>query len=177
MSLQIPLSEVDGARLIDLDYYSDFRGSFSRFEFERLSNVPPTSFAVSKNTDAGTTRGLHYQKSPFAQGKLIFCVSGSIDDYFLDLRLGSTSYGKWSSARLDSKSSHALFLPRGFAHGFQTLEANTTLIYLFDKLFVEESSAAYSMLDSKLGIEFALPVSSISDADRSAPYFTQESGG
>ena len=176
MSLQIPVSHIDGVGLVDLDNYSDFRGSFSRLEFERLPTFPPNSFAISRNDVAGTTRGLHYQKSPFEQAKLIFCVSGSINDYFLDLRITSASYGKWARVQLKSEGSSALFLPRGIAHGFQTLESNTTLIYFFDNSFVEESSAAFSMLDTKLGIDFALPISSMSKADRSAPHFLQESG-
>lgn len=176
MSLQIPVSHIDGVGLVDLDNYSDFRGSFSRLEFERLPNFPPNSFAISRNDVAGTTRGLHYQKSPFEQAKLIFCVSGSIDDYFLDLRINSSSYGKWARVQLKSEDSRALFLPKGFAHGFQTLESNTTLTYLFDNAFAQKSSAAFSILDPKLGIEFALPISSMSNADRSAPQFLQESG-
>lgn len=177
VKFQIPVEEMQGVKLLDLENYSDFRGSFDRLDFDKLPTVSQNSFAVSRNAIAGTTRGLHFQKSPHGQAKLIYCLAGSLDDYFLDLRTDSMSYGKWASIRLHSNSSMALFLPRGIAHGFQTLESNTTLFYLFDSPFIQESSGVFSILDSKLGIQLALPISSISESDRTAPGFHIQTGG
>jgi dTDP-4-dehydrorhamnose 3,5-epimerase len=176
VKFQIPIDDIHGVRLLDLDNHSDFRGSFDRLDFGKLPSNTQNSFAVSRNTVTGTTRGLHFQKSPHEQAKLIYCLSGSIDDYFLDLRTTSMSYGKWATIRLNSKSSKALFLPRGMAHGFQTLEPDTTLCYFFDSPFIQSSSAVFSILDSRLGIQLALPISSISELDRSAPDFYQQTG-
>ncbi len=177
MTHQIHFSEIDGVALIKLESFADSRGLFSRLEFLDLPEPALSSFAFSRNFLAGTTRGLHFQKPPYEQSKTIVCLSGSINDYFLDLRQTSTSYGKWASVRLTSESPYLLYLPKGLAHGFQALEADTSLLYFFDKPFMQVSSEAYSILDPILNINLELPITSISESDRAAKYFSQEDGG
>lgn len=171
MTHKIHYSKMNDVMLKKLGWFTDQRGLFSRLELLEIPELEITSFAFSKNFLAGTTRGLHFQKSPHEQSKAIICLSGSINDYFLDLRPSSQSFGKWSSVRLTSENPLLLYLPKGFAHGFQTLEANTLLLYLFDHPFMATSSEIYSILDPVLDINLELPISSISDSDRTAKNF------
>lgn len=173
MSREIPLSEIEGVRLVSLELHLDSRGSFSRLDFSDYPKIPTDSFAISRNSLAGTVRGLHFQKHPHGQSKIVLCISGSMDDFFLDLRTGSESFGKWARVKLDDENPKALFLPEGIAHGFQTLKEDTTVIYFFDKPFVESSKASYSIFDPELGIDLTHPISEISDLDRFAPVFSK----
>jgi dTDP-4-dehydrorhamnose 3,5-epimerase len=163
---------MEGVLLADLDLHVDSRGSFSKLDFSAFPITPTNSFAVSRNALAGTVRGLHFQENPHGQSKIVSCLSGSFDDFFLDLRTNSDSFGKWARVRFDDDNLKALFLPQGIAHGFQTLKEKTTVIYFFDKPLVESSKASYSFFDSALGIELRLPVTEISDMDRVAPMFS-----
>ena len=177
MSHEVPFSGIEGVRLVNLELHIDSRGSFSRLNFSKFPIFPTDSFAISKNLLAGTVRGLHFQNHPHGQSKLVSCLSGSLDDFFLDLRTDSESFGKWARVRLDDDNPKVLFLPEGIAHGFQTLKENTTVMYFFDKPFVESSKASYSIIDPELGIDLILPISEISDMDRFAPVFSKISKG
>ena len=114
--------------------FSDDRGYFAEsFRDDRFRAQAGAFDFVQDNQSlsiqAGTIRGLHFQKPPFAQGKLVRCIAGSLFDVAVDLRAGSPGYGKWTGATLSSDSGNQLWIPPGFAHGFCTLEADTIISY------------------------------------------------
>ncbi len=165
---------LEGCRLIDNLNYVDHRGSFRKIlpvidEIE-LGNFPICQVNISTNTLAGTIRGLHYQVEPFLEAKLISCIKGSVMDVLLDMRPTSETYGKYASYHL-TPGSGSLLVPPLVAHGFQTLEDETTLLYLHSNNYSHNDAIGVNPLDPVLGINWPLPISSISESDRKLPSF------
>ncbi|THD74499.1 MAG: dTDP-4-dehydrorhamnose 3,5-epimerase [Phenylobacterium sp.] len=122
------------------------------------------------NAKAGTLRGLHFQKPPHAQGKLVRVLKGAIYDVAVDIRLGSATYGRWVGARLTAAGGEQLFVPRGFAHGYCTTEADTELFYKVDGSYAPELEGGVAWNDPDLAIDWPLagdPV--LSDKDQRLP--------
>ena len=145
----------------------DERGTFAKFlDFDATPLIEAfSSVAISKNPTAGTLRGLHFQDSSFAEEKAIMCISGSIYEVFVDLRREESSYGHWTHRLMTSNNLATAFVPKGIAHGYQTLEENTWVLYALTSIFSKEHARRISYLDPTLAIEWPLPVTSISDAD------------
>ncbi len=166
--------EIEGCRLIKQLIYIDNRGTFKKIvpaENERvLDEFPICQVNVSTNTSAGTIRGLHYQISPFLEAKLISCIKGSVFDVLLDLRPDSNTYGKYTLYNL-SPGMGSLLVPPLVAHGFQTLADDTTLLYLHSNKYSPNDSRGVNPIDPSLGIEWPLPITSISESDRKLPPF------
>lgn len=165
---------LQGAFEVHLDPKNDDRGSFARAfcrdEFNLLSLSGDWSQVnISTSTLAGTIRGLHYQRAPHSEIKLIRAISGTVLDVLVDLRKGSATYGKHASVLLDAAVKNAVYIPRGFAHGFQTLSDNCELLYFHSDVYVPNSEAGLNPLDPSLGIEWPLSVSKISDRDLKLP--------
>jgi dTDP-4-dehydrorhamnose 3,5-epimerase len=125
------------------------------------------SFSASE----GTLRGLHFQRPPHAQAKLVRCVRGSIMDYAVDVRRGSPTYGRWVGARITAEGGEQLFVPVGFAHGFVTLEPNVEVAYKVSSLYAPEYDGGIAWNDSMIGIDWPLPPwgSTLSAKDASLP--------
>lgn len=119
----------------------------------------------------GTVRGLHFQRPPHAQAKLVRCVRGSIMDYAVDLRRGSQTYGQYVSAKLTAEAGEQLFVPVGFAHGFVTLEANVEIAYKVSDIYAPECDGGILWNDPTIGIKWPLPTSGaiLSDKDKALP--------
>ena len=120
--------------LLKNDIFEDDRGSFSEIFNEKVFNKEGLNNHflqdnISFSKDPGTIRGLHFQSNPFSQGKLLRVIKGSIEDFFIDLRRSSSTYEKFSSIKL-SYETGSIYIPKGFAHGFCTLEDNTCMVYL-----------------------------------------------
>ena len=122
-------TELNGAYLIELERNEDERGFFTRVWDKKLyeekglnSELSQISFSYSKKR--GTLRGMHFQKKPFEETKLVRCTKGKIFDVIIDLQPESSTYKKWLSIELSADNLQALYIPEGFAHGFQTLEDN-----------------------------------------------------
>lgn len=145
----------------------DERGTFAKFLDLDATPLIDTfsSVAISKNPSAGTLRGLHFQDSSFAEEKAILCISGSIYEVFVDLRREESSFGHWTHRIMTSNDLTTAFVPKGIAHGYQTLEENTWVLYALTSIFSKEHARRISYLDPTLAIEWPLPVTSISDAD------------
>lgn len=159
---------------VELERRSDDRGFFARAfcVAEFAAHGLPTRWLqanVSYNAGAGTLRGLHFQRAPSAEAKLVRCVAGSIFDVIVDLRAGSPHFGRWTSLVLSAAERDAVYVPAGFGHGFQALEPDTELLYLHDAMFDPACQGGVNALDPALGIAWPLAVAGMSERDASLP--------
>lgn len=150
----------------------DDRGAFRKILDGVADEIPAefrelTEVAISHNSVAGTVRGLHWQADPFAQTKVVWAASGHLMDVLVDVRPESPAYGHWVAVDLSGDESSAVLIPAGVAHGFQTLEDVTSVVYLMGGGYAPDSARTLSFDDPALGIAWPLPVTVISDNDRS----------
>ena len=163
-------TSLPGVYMIDIQRIGDSRGFFSRFWCSKEFEAQGLSFEVaqinvSHNAEAGTLRGLHFQRAPHAEAKVVACTSGSVFDVAVDVRPGSPTYLQWFGAELNSEDRQMLYIPAGFAHGYQTLEDDTGLLYLVSEFYTPDAESGLRFDDPAIGIEWPLPVASISDKD------------
>ena len=125
----------------------------------------------SLSRSSGTLRGLLFQAPPAAQGKLVRCGRGAIFDVIVDLRKHSKTFGKWKSVILDSKMMNMVFVPSGFAHGFQTLAPDCEILYLHTDYHNQELECGYNYNSQNLKINWPLEVTQISERDRNLKFF------
>jgi len=143
------------------------------WETELLDSIDvdfqPTNAHHSYNTLAGTVRGMHFQKAPHGQTKLVSCVSGKAWDVMVDLRQDSSTFGKWHATELSAASGNAVLIPAGCGHGFATLEPNTTIAYLIQGEYIPDAGRVLRWDDAKVGIQWPCqdPILSEKDADAS----------
>lgn len=117
----------------------------------------------------GTVRGMHYQEMPFPEVKLVRCLAGRVLDVVVDVRPGSVSYGKWTACELSAQSMQALYIPAGFAHGFQCLTDDCELFYLMSEFYHPELARGIRWDDPTVGINWPLPVHGLSERDEQLP--------
>jgi dTDP-4-dehydrorhamnose 3,5-epimerase len=163
-----------GAYAIELDIREDERGFFARFLCEDvLASHGLQTHWPQMNTSfshaVGTLRGLHFQRPPMADAKIVRCIAGAVFDVIVDLRAGSETFGQWVSLELKAKNRNMVYIPAGFAHGFQTLLADTELLYLHSAPFSPEHDAGIHHSDPALSIEWPMPPAFVSPRDRSLP--------
>lgn len=170
------------AYIVDPSPLQDERGMFLRTyckkEFEAIGfhgEWVQMNHSISYNK--GTIRGMHFQKPPFGEVKMVKCIQGAIIDVIVDLRKDSPTFLQWTGIELNAVNKRMLFIPAGFAHGFQTLTDNTELIYHHSHFFTPEAEAGLLYNDPKLGINWPVALSSISDRDLSHPIINQEFKG
>jgi dTDP-4-dehydrorhamnose 3,5-epimerase len=152
--------------LIRVRKFSDSRGHFlETFRESHFAELGVECDFVQDNqafsAQAGTIRGLHLQVPPHAQAKLVRVLRGAIYDVAVDLRRGSSTYGKWCGARLTADNGEQIFVPRGFAHGYCTLEPETVVAYKVDAYYAPHSEAGLIWNDPDLGIDWTIPASSV----------------
>ena len=128
--------EIEGVKLSSSEGFSDNRGKFIKFYPTKNTQNSEISIATSFNPLMGTIRGLHFQIEPYAEEKNITCIQGSIFDVIVDLRPKSKSFGRWMSIEMSAANALQIFLPKGVAHGFQTLEANSIVQYVLHGAYV-----------------------------------------
>jgi dTDP-4-dehydrorhamnose 3,5-epimerase len=162
-----------GAYEITPEFTMDVRGSFGRTfckeEFE--SQGLETSFvqhSISTNKKGGTLRGLHFQK-PLDEIKLVTCLVGKAFDVIVDIRPESETYGKWYGLNISEQKKNAVYVPKGFAHGFQSLQDNTLISYQISALYRQEFSAGICWNDPSLNIDWPLNHKIISERDQILP--------
>lgn len=134
---------------------------------QHVSFVQDNHSKSSKNV----LRGLHYQLPPYDQGKLVRCIAGSVLDVAVDIRKESQNYGKWVSVLLSSENKRQLWIPKGFAHGFLSLEDNTEFLYKTTNFYNPESERAYIWNDPTLNIDWRITNPIVSEKDKLAPLF------
>ena len=170
--MQFIETPLKGLYLIQLKILKDDRGFFARtFCKEQFSTIgfdkEFVQFNHSFNTLKGTIRGMHYQKPPFAETKLIRCTQGSVYDVAVDLRKGSPTYLQSFGVELSAENMICILIPEGFAHGFQTLEDNTSLIYHHTSYYTPNTEGGVRYDDTALNIPWPLPPINISLKDLS----------
>lgn len=163
-------TELKGAYLIDLDKHEDERGFFARAwcvdEFEKLGlNSRLLQCNISFNKKLGTLRGLHYQSAPYQEAKIVRCTMGALYDVIVDLRDYSPTFKKWFSVELTALNRRALYVPEGFAHGFQTLVDNTEVFYQMSEFFHPECARGVRWDDPAFGIVWPVSDAIISKKD------------
>ena len=161
---------LSGSYTIKLDKIEDERGFFARSwckkEFEKYGlNSEIVQCNISFNKKRGTIRGMHYQESPFAEVKMVRCIKGSIYDVIIDLRKDSATYLKWSSTVLSGENYKMIYVPQGFAHGFQSLEDNTEVFYQMTEFYHPESAKGVRWDDPLLNIKWPIQDPIISERD------------
>lgn len=161
--------------LIKTKVFHDKRGFFTeKFKFSELNNygisinVMQVNYVKSKKY---VLRGLHYQLNPKAQGKLISCINGKIFDVAVDIRKGSPWYGKYVCVELSERNNYSLWIPKGFAHGYITLEDNTEVIYLTDEEYAPEYERGIIWNDEFISIKWPIKEPIVSDKDNKLPLF------
>ncbi len=170
-------TKLGGAFIVELEKFEDDRGFFARSWSERefagrgLESCL-VECNISFNKQKGTLRGMHYQAPPHGQIKMVRCTSGSIYDVIIDLRTESPTFKQWIGVELDAGNRLTLYVPKGFAHGFQTLENETEVFYQMSSPYVPESGRGVRWSDPAFGIDWPIIEGIINERDRAYPDFT-----
>ena len=174
------MPEIISARLTDLriikiEVNEDARGSFTNLMPPEILCESPwvggvKQVNISYNKIAGTVRGMHCQLPPYDESKLIKCIKGRVFDVVIDLREGSSTYMQWEAIELSSQNELTLVVPKGFAHGFQTLEDECELLYCHSSIYKHEYESGLNPLDPKVNIAWPLPIMSISEKDKNRSF-------
>ena len=160
--MNIIQTEIPGMVIIEPRIFEDARGyffeSFSQREFDE--KVGPVIFVQDNESKSsyGVMRGLHFQRPPFTQAKLVRCVRGAVLDVAVDIRRGSPTFGQHVAAELSEENHLQFFVPRGFAHGFSVLTETAVFQYKCDNFYHPEADAGICILDESLGIDWKIPV-------------------
>lgn len=160
--MEVIKTDIEGVVIIEPRVLKDARGyffeSFSQREFEekvRKINFVQDNESMSRY---GVMRGLHFQRPPFAQSKLVRCVKGAVLDVAVDIRKGSPTYGQHVAVKLTEDNHRQFFIPRGFAHGFAVLSDVAVFQYKCDNYYAPQADGGISILDSELGIDWHIPL-------------------
>jgi len=175
---------IDGVFIVEPKVFKDARGyffeSFSKRDFDEkaLANLGHTIDFVQDNesmSSYGVVRGLHYQKMPYTQTKLVRCVRGKVLDVALDIRVGSPTYGQHVAVELTEENHRMLLVPRGFAHGFSVLSETAVFQYKCDNFYHPEADAGLNLTDPSLKIDWRIPMDKaiLSEKDLKHPSFAQ----
>lgn len=166
--MEIIKTAIDGVVLIKPKIFGDARGyffeSFSQREFDEEVAIPlygkPIIFVQDNESMSsyGVMRGLHFQRPPFTQSKLVRCVKGKVLDVAVDIRKGSPTYGQHVAVELSEDNHLQFFVPRGFAHGFAVLSETAVFQYKCDRFYAPQADCGISILDESLGIDWQIPV-------------------
>lgn len=174
--MEIINTDIDGVVIIRPRLFTDPRGyffeSFSQRDFDEKV-MPGVRFVQDNQSKStyGVVRGLHYQKPPHAQAKIVRCVSGRVLDVCVDVRKGSPTFGRHVAVELSAENNLQIYIPKGFAHGFAVLSDEAVFQYKCDEFYTPGTEGGISIFDSSLGIDWRIDLASavISDKDRRHP--------
>ena len=173
--MEVTKTSIDGLLVLQPRVFRDQRGyffeSFSQREFDE--KVAPIRFVQDNESmsQRGVVRGLHYQRAPYTQTKLVRCVRGAVLDVAVDIRQGSPTYGQHVAVELTEENQLQFFIPKGFAHGFAVLSETAVFEYKCDEFYHPESEAGVSIMDPSLGIDWRTPLAEaiLSEKDTRLP--------
>lgn len=172
--MKIQSTPLDGLFEITHTPRTDARGRFSRLFCEQeLAVIRPNlhfiQINLSETSERGTLRGMHYQQPPAAEAKLIRCLRGRVFDVAVDLRAGSPTLLSWHAVELSEDNERSVFIPEGFAHGFQVLSDDAMLLYMHTAPWTPKCEAGVRHDDPRLAVDWPLPPTHISERDRNHP--------
>ena len=165
MIMEVVKTEIEGVVIIEPRIFKDERGyfyeSFSQREFEE--KVCRTVFVQDNQSKSsyGVLRGLHFQKPPYCQSKLVRCIKGAVLDVAVDIRKGSPTFGKYVAVELTEDNHRQFFVPRGFAHGFAVLSKEAVFQYKCDNFYCKESEGSVAWNDPQLAIDWRIPADKV----------------
>ena len=163
--MEVIKTDIEGVVIIEPRIFKDDRGyfyeSFSQREFEE--KVCRTTFVQDNQSKSsyGVLRGLHFQKPPYCQSKLVRCIKGAVLDVAVDIRKGSPTFGKYVAIELSEDNHRQFFVPRGFAHGFAVLTPEAVFQYKCDNFYNKESEGSVAWNDPQLGIDWRIPADKV----------------
>lgn len=177
--MEIIKTDIEGLIIIKPQIFKDSRGyffeSFSQREFNE--KVTPIQFVQDNESCSsyGVMRGLHFQKPPYSQSKLVRCVKGSVLDVAVDIRKGSPTYGKHVAVELSAENHLQFFIPKGFAHGFAVLSEEAIFQYKCDEFYTPKSEGGIQLMDESLGINWPISANDaiLSDKDKKYPKLSE----
>jgi dTDP-4-dehydrorhamnose 3,5-epimerase len=163
-------TRLKGAYIIEIEALEDERGFFARSfcqkEFEEHGLNPCiVQCSISYNKERGTLRGMHYQVAPYEEAKLVSCVRGAIYDVIIDLRPSSPTCSQWLAAELSSENNNMIYIPKGFAHGFQTLKDDTVVFYQMSEFYHPECARGVRWDAPVFGVKWPLHNPILSERD------------
>ena len=161
-------------KIVKPQVFGDNRGWFyESYSYEKLKKLGIDTQFVQDNRsyskEKGTLRGIHFQKTPMAQTKLITCTRGKILDVAVDLRKGSPTYLKWISVELSEENKLMLYIPKGFGHGFVTVTEDVEVLYQVDEYYSKECECSIKFDDEEIGVAWGTENPVLSEKDRNAP--------
>lgn len=175
--MEIISTEIRDLLIIKPDVFADDRGYFfESYNKEKFADKGITTSFVQDNeskSKKGVLRGLHYQKKPFAQGKLVRVIQGAVLDVAVDIRIGSPTFGSWASIELTGENKLMYWIPEGFAHGFLTLKDDTIFTYKCTGVYNKASEASIRWNDPDLAINWGITDPVLSEKDKISPFFNQ----
>ena len=172
--MRVTKTDIEGVLIIEPEVFGDSRGyfmeSFSQRAFDR--EVAPIRFVQDNRSYSryGVVRGLHYQREPYAQSKLVSCVVGKVLDVAVDIREGSPTYGKYVAVELSAENHRQLFIPKGFAHGFAVLSDEALFEYKCDEFYHPEAECGIAWDDPNIGVDWRLPKEDIILSKKDSEY-------
>ena len=174
VQLEVSAAPLVGLKIIQRRYIEDSRGYFSRvFCADELKEIGfPVAIAQINQTltrRCGAVRGMHFQRPPHAEIKVVSCLRGRVFDVAVDLRRGSPTFLNWHGEVLSAENRKSLLIPEGFAHGFQALSDDCELLYLHSASYAPLAEGALNIGDPRLSIEWPLPIRAMSERDRLHP--------
>lgn len=171
-------TEIAEVKIVKPLVFGDNRGWFyESYSYEKLKHLGINTQFVQDNrsysSEKGTLRGIHFQKFPMAQTKLITCTRGRILDVAVDLRKGSPTYLKWVSVELSEENKLMLYIPKGFGHGFVTLTDNVEVLYKVDEYYSKENDRSIKFDDEEIGVNWGVQNPILSQKDLTAPSLSE----
>lgn len=159
--MEVIKTDIDGVFIVEPRVFNDARGYFFESYSERDFNAQVREIHFVQDNESkssyGVMRGLHFQRPPFTQSKLVRCVRGAVLDVAVDIRKGSPTYGQHVAVELTEDNHRQFFVPRGFAHGFAVLSEEAVFQYKCDNFYHPEADGGISILDATLGIDWRIP--------------------
>jgi dTDP-4-dehydrorhamnose 3,5-epimerase len=172
--MKVIKTKLEGCYIIEPDVFGDNRGYFTetynKQKFEEngiLNEFIQDNQSLSK--EKGTLRGIHFQKDPMSQAKLVRCTQGAVYDVAVDLREGSETFGEWVAVELSADNHKQLFLPRGFGHAFQTITDDVIFQYKVDNLYSKENERGIIYNDPDINVEWPIENPILSEKDKISP--------
>lgn len=175
-------TDISGAWIVEGSAFTDYRGAFQRLycakeEKDIIGTRAIVQINHSMTRAVGAVRGLHYQRPPGAEMKIVRCLKGRVFDVAVDLREGSPTFLKWAAIELTPDNRRSFVIPEGCAHGFQVLEENSELLYLHTAFYSSPHEAAVRYDDPRVGVPWPLPPTDLSARDSSHPYLDADFRG